>query len=103
MHTTKEVVWLRRLLIKLGLDLDSPTVLHVDNQSAIAIAHNSEFHDRTKHIEVRHHFLRHKVEGEEICLEYTPTDKQTADVLTKGLVCNKHKHFSKAMGLRCLD
>jgi len=75
------------------------TVLHVDNQSAIAIARNPEFHDRTKHIEVRHHFLRHKVEGEEIRLEYTPTDEQTADVLTKGLVCDKHKHFSKAMGL----
>jgi hypothetical protein len=98
-HAMKEVVWLRRLLIELGLDLDSPTVLHVDNQSAIAIVHNPEFHDRTKHIEVRHHFLRHKVEGEEIRLEYTPTDEQTADVLTKGLVCDKHKHFSKAMGL----
>jgi hypothetical protein len=101
-HTTKEVIWLKRLLIKLGLDLDSPTVLHVDNQSAIAITHNPKFHDHTKHIEVRHHFLRHKVEGEEIRLEYTPTDEQTADVLTKGLVCNKHKCFSKAMGLRCL-
>jgi hypothetical protein len=101
-HATKEVIWLRRLLIELGLDLDSPTVLHVDNQSAIAIARNPEFHDRTKHIEVRHHFLRHKVEGEEIRLEYTPTDEQTADVLTKGLVCDKHERFSKAMGLRCL-
>jgi hypothetical protein len=102
-HATKEVVWLRRLLIELGLDLNSPTVLHVDNQSAIAIACNPEFHDRTKHIEVQHHFLRHKVEGEEICLEYTLTDEQTADVLTKGLVCDKHKRFSKAMGLHCLD
>jgi hypothetical protein len=102
-HATKEVVWLRRLLIELGLDLDSPTVLHVDNQSAIAIVCNPKFHDCTKHIEVQHHFLRHKVEGEEICLEYTPTDEQTADVLTKGLVCDKHERFSKAMGLRCLD
>jgi hypothetical protein len=102
-HATKEVIWLRQLLIELGLDLDSPTVLHVDNQSAIAIAHNPEFHDHTKHIEVRHHFLRHKVEGEEIRLEYTPTNEQTADVLTKGLVHNKHERFSKAMGLHCLD
>jgi hypothetical protein len=51
-HTTKEVIWLRRLLTDLGLDLDSPTTLHVDNQSAIAIAHNPEFHDRAKHIEI---------------------------------------------------
>jgi hypothetical protein len=54
--TTKEVIWLRRLLTDLGLDLDSPTTLHVDNQSAIATARNPEFHDRTKHIEIRHHF-----------------------------------------------
>ena len=101
-HATKEVVWLRRLLTELGLELDSPTVLHVDNQSVIAIACNPEFHDRTKHIEVRHHFLRHKVEGEEIRLEYTPTDEQTADVLTKGLVRKKHKRFAKAMGLHRL-
>jgi transposase InsO family protein len=102
-HATKEVVWLRRLLIDLGLDLDSPTTLHVDNQSAIAIARNPEFHDRTKHIEVRHHFLRHKVEGKEIHLEYIPTEEQTADILTKGLVREKHERFSTAMGLRRLD
>jgi hypothetical protein len=101
-HATKEVVWLRRLLTELGLNLRPPTVLHVDNQSAIAIARNPEFHDRTKHIEVRHHFLRHKVEGEEIRLEYTPTDDQVADVLTKGIVHAKHERFSGAMGIRRL-
>jgi hypothetical protein len=101
-HATKEVVWLRRLLTELGLDLHFPTVLHIDNQSAIAIARNPEFHDRTKHIEVRHHFLRHKVEGEEIRLEYTPTDDQVADVLTKGVVREKHDKFAGAIGIRRL-
>ena len=98
-HATKEVIWLRRLLTDLGLDLNSPTTLHIDNQSAIAIARNPEFHDRTKHIEIRHHFLRQKVEGEEIHLSYIPTEDQTADVLTKGLVREKHERFSIAMGL----
>jgi hypothetical protein len=102
-HATKEVIWLRRLLTDLGLDLDSPTTLHVNNQSAIAIARNPEFHDRTKHIEIRHHFLRQKVEGEEIRLEYTLTEEQTADVMTKGLVRKKHEHFLIAMGLHRLD
>ena len=102
-HAIKEVIWLRRLLTDLGLDIDSPTTLHVDNQFTIAIVHNPEFHDRTKHIEVCHHFLRQKVKGKEIHLEYTPTKEQTADILTKGLVHKKHEHFSNAMGLRCLD
>jgi hypothetical protein len=47
--------------------------------------------------------LRQKVEGEEIRLEYIPTEEQTADVLTKGLVREKHERFSIAMGLRRLD
>src|SRR5712692_3909452 len=45
-HAAKEAVWLRRLLGELGQDTNSPTALHIDNQSAIAIARNPEFHDR---------------------------------------------------------
>ena len=88
------------MLSELGQAPDTPTHLHVDNQSAIAIARNPEFHDWTKHIDVRYHFLCQKVDSEEILLTYLPTDDQVADVLTKGLVCTKHEHFSKEMGLR---
>ena len=73
----------------------------MDNQSAIAIAKNPQFHDRTKHIEVRHHFLRHKVEEEEMELEYIPMNEQVADALTKGLNREKHMRFMKEMGLGC--
>jgi hypothetical protein len=98
-HAAKEVVWLRRLLAELGLSIDDPTVLHMDSQSAIAIAKNPQFHDRTKHIEVRHHFLRRKVEDEEIELNYVSTNEQVADALTKGLNREKHSKFAKEMGL----
>ena len=97
------MVWLRRLLSELGQAPNAPTRLHIDNQSAIAIAKNPEFHDRTKHIDVRYHFLRQKVDSEEILLMYLPTDDQVADVLTKGLVRAKHERFSKEMGLRLTD
>ena len=99
-HAAKEAVWLRRLLTTLGLDLTDPTVLHVDNQSAIAIARNPEFHDRTKHIEVRHHFLRKLVDDEQIMPTYLATGDQLADALTKGLSREKHEKFSRGMGLR---
>jgi hypothetical protein len=49
------------------------TILAMDNQSAIAIARNPEFHDRSKHIEIRHHFLKQKVDEKELDLGYTPT------------------------------
>jgi hypothetical protein len=86
MHAAKEAVWLRCLLGELGQDTHSPTTLHIDNQSTIAIARNSKFHDRTKHINMCYHFLRHKVKTEEIKLLYVPTEDQVADVLTKGLM-----------------
>jgi hypothetical protein len=99
-HTAKEDVWLRRLLTKLGIDLGGPTPLHTDNQSTMAIARNPEFHDRTKHIKVQHHFLRQKIDELEIKLFYVPTGEQVADALTKGLDRNKLNLFSEAMELR---
>ena len=60
-HTAKEVIWLRQLLAELGIPDHNPTTLHMDNQSTMAIAKNPQFHNQTKHIEVQHHFLQHKV------------------------------------------
>jgi len=98
-HTTKEAVWLRRLLSDLEQDSAEPMTIHVDNQSSITLVHNPEFHDRMKHIDIRHHFLREKVENNEISLEYLPTNEQPADLLTKGLTCNKHETFTQKIGL----
>ena len=99
-HAAKEVVWLRRLLLELKQKVEGPTILAMDNQSAITIARNPEFHDHSKHIEIRHHFLRQKIEEGELGLEYTPTGDQVADILTKGLVREKHDRFAEAMGVR---
>ena len=79
----------------------TPTVLQMDSQSAIAIMKNPQFHNWTKHIEVRHHFLCRQVEEEKIELDYIPTNDQVADTLTKGLNQEKHMKFAKEMGLGC--
>ena len=62
-HGAKEAIWLRQFLEQIHFPPSSPTILHIDNQSAIVIAKNPEFHDRTKHIDIRHHFLRKTQEG----------------------------------------
>jgi hypothetical protein len=80
-YTAKEAIWLRHLHTELGLDISSPTPIHIDNQSAIVIARNPEFHDQTKHIEVRYHFLRQVIERREISLEYLPTSAKHKSVL----------------------
>ena len=55
------------------------------NQSAISMAQNTQFHGRTKHIDIRHHFVCEKVNNGTINLKYCPTDRMLADILTKGL------------------
>jgi hypothetical protein len=98
-HSTHEAVWLRQLLSDIGYDIPSLTNLHIDNQSAIAIARNLMFHARSKHIEVRHHFVCEKLADNTIDLIYTPTKDQVADILMKGLPLVKHERFREAMGI----
>ena len=102
-HAAKEAVWLRRLFGELfppAETINKPTTLHSDNKSAIALATGGQFHARTKHIDIRYHFIRYMIKAESIWLIYCPTDKQTADTLTKALPSTKAKHFAHAMGLR---
>ena len=66
---------------------------------ADALARNAEFHERTKHIGVRYHFIREKVESKEVDVEYIPTGDQVADVLTKPLPREQHEKLTAGMGL----
>lgn len=83
--TTAEIVWMRRLLKDLGVILSTPTPLHCDNKSAIQIATNPVFHERTKHIETDCHFSRQEYSKKTISLPFVPSKEQTADFLTKAL------------------
>ncbi|XP_017221183.1 uncharacterized mitochondrial protein AtMg00810-like [Daucus carota subsp. sativus] len=78
-----EVTWAVRLLEDLGVTELKPVTLHCDNQSALYIAKNLVFHERTKHIELDCHFTRDKVLEALLQLTYLPTKSQLADVFTK--------------------
>ena len=103
-HAAKEAVWLRRLfgeIFPASSEINNVTHLHSDNKSAIALATGSgQYHARTKHIDIRYHFIRYIIDAGSIKLVYCPTDDQTADTLTKALPSLKVKHFAHAMGLR---
>ena len=71
---------------------DEPTKIFVDNKSAIALAKNSVFHDRSKHIDTRYHYIRECVTKKEVQLEYVKTNDQLADIFTKPL---KREDFVK--------
>lgn len=84
-----EAIWLRRILKDLMFEQQEPTTIHCDNMSAIAMTKNPVFHARSKHIELRHHFIRDLVSREEICMEFINTNDQPADILTKAVTFDK--------------
>lgn len=81
----QEALYLRQLLEDLGYQQSAATVIHEDNQGCIALADNPIHHKRTKHIDIRYHFVRERIESEEIKVSYVPTEHQLADLLTKAL------------------
>jgi len=88
--TTKELIWLQTIISELGYKLSRPSIIYSDNQSSITLSENPKHHDRTKHIDLRFHFLREKVKNKILKLEYTPTARMWADLLTKSLPKDKH-------------
>jgi hypothetical protein len=78
-------VWLRRLLKDIGSEQAEPTVIYEDTQGTIALAKNVGNQARTKHIDIRYHFIREKVASGEIELVYMKSKNPLADYLTKGL------------------
>ena len=88
---------------ELSADLRSlqsqPTLILEDNQSAIAIAKNPQFHGRTKHFNIKYHFIREQVSNDKICLQYCPTEDMLADLLTKGIGPEKFERLIRLCGI----
>jgi hypothetical protein len=95
----KEAVWMRNLLSELGYKFDSPSVLHMDNNSAIAVAKNTERFSCVKQIDLRLYWLKEAVEEGVVKPQYCPTGDMPADLLTKVLAPVKVSHWRKLMGL----
>ncbi|GKV50103.1 hypothetical protein SLEP1_g56818 [Rubroshorea leprosula] len=83
--TVSELLWLKGLLKTLGVDTSQPMQLHCDNQAAIHIATNPIFHERTKHIELDCHFIRHWIQVGLIKTSHVRSNLQVADIFTKAL------------------
>ena len=99
MHGGKEALWLCSLISEVFGPITLPTTLFSDNQAAIALTHDHQYHPCTKHIDMQYHWIRWVVEKGSIQLIYCLTDDMVADALTKVLPSAKVKHFAVSLGL----
>ena len=95
----KEGMWLSRVLKDLGY-LQDCFILFCDNQGAIALSENPGKHSRSKHIDVRYHFIRERVDDGQVDIRHVGTLNQAADMLTKALNNVKHTHNCQLVGLK---
>ena len=98
-HTAKQVLWHRSLFKELEFDLPKTSTIFSDNQAAVSISHHPEFHARTKHIDITHHFLRDLVKSEILNVVYVNTQNNLADIFTKGLPKILHQNLSYEIGV----
>ena len=98
-HGICEILWLRILLMELGLYRSKPLMLYCDNKAALDIAHNPIQHDRTKHVEIDRHFIKEKIDQGTLCMPYVNSANQVADILTKGLPDKLFSILCSKMGL----
>ena len=98
-NATKEAIWLRTLLSDLGSPQTTSTIIRADNQGCISLSHHPIAHSRAKHIDIRHHFVRERVASSEIELQFCPTHRMLADILTKSLPRDAFEKFRKALGV----
>jgi hypothetical protein len=94
-EAAKEAIWMQGLLDELGYGNSGPVPLYEDNKGAICLAKNDVYHERTKHIDVRHHFIRECVARKQIVIDYRSSKSMVADILTKPLskvLFQRHRH-----------
>jgi hypothetical protein len=95
----REACWLRNLYGELGFPQNSPTIIRGDNEGSVILTHNPQFHQRSKHIAIRHHWVRDLVNTKQLDIQNCRDPEQTADVLTKALPKPKFTRHREEMNI----
>ena len=99
-HAAQEGLYLQQLQMEMGIDHEGRGFLLLcDNQSSMKIAQNPVFHKRSKHISIRYHFIREKVESGEMELQFLRTKEMAADQLTKNVGAQVFVAGKELMGM----
>ncbi|UYV78903.1 hypothetical protein LAZ67_17000189, partial [Cordylochernes scorpioides] len=102
-QTTKEILWIAQILenLKCLTNASRPITIFCDNRAAIEFSKNNIENNRSKHIDIRYHYIREKVNSGDIHVNYISTNDNLADIFTKGLKRTAHQNACAAMN--CLD
>ena len=98
-EAAKEALWMKGIVAELGVNVE-PVIVFCDSQSAIHLSKNQVYHEKTKHIDVRMHFLRDEITKGLINLKKIPTEENPADVLIKSLPSVKFNKCLSLMGIQ---
>jgi hypothetical protein len=98
-RASQHAIWLRKFFRAAGFPQTDPSLLFLDNRSALDLAYNPESHDRSKHIDTHHHWIRDTLAADLVTLEWIPTSEMIADTLTKSLPRILFQKFADAMGM----
>ena len=92
-------VWLQKLPFDLFDHRLEVTCIFCDNQNCVKLSKNPMFHDKSKHIEIKYHYIRDMVQKGAVKLQYVATDEQTDNLLTKPLARVKFEYFREKLGV----
>lgn len=95
----QESLWLNQLISELTGSKNLQITILEDNQSTIAMTHNPQFHGRSKHVDIKYHFVRDHVNSGNIKLVYCPSEDMIADMLTKGLNRENYRKLRNNAGI----
>ncbi|KAL0281564.1 UNVERIFIED_CONTAM: hypothetical protein PYX00_002512 [Menopon gallinae] len=98
-ESVKEAIYLKKFVAELGFPELGDIMIFCDNMGALKLSQNDMFHSRTKHIDIRHHFVREAVKNGKVTVKHIGTEEMAADMLTKGLASPKIIKNSKSVGL----
>ena len=95
----REAMWLKNLFEELGYKQIKPTTLYEDNNAAIKIGRDSQFHQRSKHFDIKYHYVREKENAGEIVITECTSEDMIADIFTKPLAKPRHEKLTRLLGM----
>ena len=101
-EAAKEAAWLKNFIGDLGVvpSISEPVEIFCDNEGEVALTKEPKDHGKSKHIERKYHFVRHKVEEKQIVVSRMPTKENPTKPFTKALTRPKHEYHIEAIGVR---